>query len=174
METIKLNKKTKVILWKRILLVAAAALIFIVSLHLDFTYRYYAIDIDGNKTILGNSQNNHLILDTENDYLLNIEKEGHIVVDYMTSDIIDNKIILTWKKDRENNTEKIEQRVKDTMVVVVYAYELNYKGKTYIVSEKERDYLVEKLELDNSDVKGIYINLDKVLDDAIVEKDIAG
>lgn len=174
METIKLNKKTKIILWKRILLVAAAALIFIFSLQLDFTYRYYAIDAEGNTTILGNSQNSHLIVDVKNDYLVDIENEGYIVVDYTTSDIIDRKIILTWKKNKENNVEKIEKRIEDTIVVMVYAYRLNYKGKSYIIPEDKRDYILDNLDVENKDFESIYINIEKLLDDEAIKDLIAG
>lgn len=174
METIKLNKKTKVILWKRILLVAAAALIFVFSLQLDFTYKYYAIDVDGNKTILGNSQNSHLIIDVKNDYLTNIESKGYYVIDYTTSDIIDRKIILTWKKDKENNVEKIEKRIEDTMVVMVYAYKLSYKGKSYIIPENKRDYIFDNLDVENKDFESIYVNIEKLLDDEAIENLIAG
>jgi len=174
METIVLNKKTKIILWRRILLVAAAALIFIISLQLKFTYRYYTIDRDGNKTILGNSTNEFVILETEDDFLANISSDGHIVVDYTLENIVDKRIILTWKKDSEKNVKDIEECVKDNMVTIVYAYEMNYKGKTYIIPANKRDYIQDKLELKADNFKGIFINIDKELSDEDIENIIAG
>ena len=177
METIKLNKKKKKIMWKRIFitLLAIAILaggIFFAST-IRFGYRYYSIDENRNKIDLGISAQEHLLDTVLMEELDTAKQQGYQIADYNLTHIIDKKWVITWKKNKDND-EVIKSAIADSIYIIVYALKLDIDGKTYILPEKQGYQVLSALKQHNENINidlldGVFVNENEVLDQAAID-----
>lgn len=177
METIVLNKKTKKIMWKRIILTIILCGImlgigFLIG-SLRIRYQYFAIDKDGNKTILGVSANNKLVENALMEDLNNVKKAGFEIADYNITHIVNHRAIITWRSNK-TNTQEIKSTIEDYIYSIVYALEIDINGKTYILPPNKVKEVREILQSKDKKLtfempKGVFVREEEVLDQAAID-----
>ena len=167
METIILNKKTKVILWKRIIIafciISTLGFLFI---NCSFKYKYYQILPDGTQSAIGITSSKYIIEDTSIEILRNIREQGHEIADYNYHTIIKKKIVLSWKNT--DNADKIKDAIEKSLYAVIYAYQFPYEDNIYILSKDQLKKLPSKY--DNVLMKGIFTNYDNLCSQECFDK----
>lgn len=181
METIVLNKKKKKVMWKRIflfiLIIAAIAGCLWFNGHFRATYKYYSIDENRNKIVLGNSDDKLLIEHTLIEVLDKAKTDGYQIADYNMHYIVEKEWHITWKKNPDN-TDGIKSAIADYIYVIVYALELDIDGKTYIFPEKQGYQVLTELNRINKDLNitmldGVFVNKNEIMDQSAIDEFIS-
>lgn len=177
METIKLNKKKKKIMWKRIfatiLIVAAIVGCVVFNMNFRIGYKYYIIDDHKNKIELGISAQDRLLDKVMVEKLEETKEQGYQIADYNLNHIIDRKWTITWRKNK-NNDKVIKSVIADSVYIIVYALKLDIDGQTYILPENKGYQVLSDLKQINSNLninllKGVYVNKNEVLDQTAID-----
>lgn len=178
METIVLNKKKKKIMWKRIflmfLIIAATAVCIYCAEHFRIGYKYYAIDENGTKTILGTSANSKLIEKTLIEKLDKSRSNGYQVADHNMNHIVDKKWVITWNNNNDD-ANIIQSTIDSYIYVIVYALKLDINNKTYILPDTQGYDILHTLKKKDKNLKidllkGVYVDENEVLDQMAIDQ----
>ena len=168
METIKLNKKKKIIMWKRILIaaiIAAAAFWVTLGKHFRIQYKYYAIDEYGNKKILGISDNSNLIDKAVYQKISDAKSKNYDIAEYNLDTIVNKKFIISFKKSK-NKDSKIQSAIENYVYIITYAYKVD----NCIFSNNQRDYVEKEIDDEDIFIEGTFININEVMNDKQLKK----